>query len=69
MVNYLRDSAAFAEAMSGALPTVCTLLGSKQTSDVQEAIHFFVSAFEFGFLKVSKVNFLRLKVLFDLDCK
>ena len=52
-MNYLRDSADFAEAMSGALPTVCTLLGSKQTSDVQEAIHFFVSAFEFGFLKVS----------------
>ena len=24
------------------------LLGSKQTSDIQEAIEFFVSAFEFG---------------------
>ena len=32
------------------MPVVCTLLGSKQSSDVQEAINFFVSAFEFGLL-------------------
>merc|ERR1712223_292510 len=48
IVNYLKDSLNFATALNEALPVVCTLLGSKQSSDVQEAINFFVSAFEFG---------------------
>ena len=50
MVNYLRDSVNFASMMNEALPVVCMLLGSKQITDVQEAITFFVSAFEFGLL-------------------
>ena len=50
IVNYLKDSLNFATSLNEALPVVCTLLGSKQSSDVQEAINFFVSAFEFGLL-------------------
>ena len=50
IVNYLKDSLNFATTLNEALPVVCTLLGSKQSSDVQEAINFFVSAFEFGLL-------------------
>ena len=50
LVNYLRDSVNFASMMNEALPVVCMLLGSKQITDVQEAITFFVSAFEFGLL-------------------
>ena len=50
LVNYLKDSLAFTVTLNEALPTVCTLLGSKQISDVQEAINFFVTAFEFGLL-------------------
>ena len=48
LVNYLKDSMNFITGLNEALPTICTLLGSKQISDVQEAIGFFVSAFEFG---------------------
>ncbi len=48
LVTYLKDSLNFATELNEALPTVCTLLGSKQVSDVQEAISFFVAAFEFG---------------------
>ncbi len=51
LVDYLTDSVAFAESMNYALPTICTLLRSKQSSDILEAINFFVSAFEFGFVK------------------
>lgn len=50
MVDYLKDSLNFASALNEALPVICTLLGSKQISDVQEAINFFVTAFEFGLL-------------------
>ena len=50
LVNYLKDSLNFATTLNEALPTVATLLGSKQISDVQEAINFFVAAFEFGLL-------------------
>ena len=32
------------------MPVVAQLLGSKQSSDILEAIEFFVSAFEFGLL-------------------
>ena len=50
VVNYFKDCVAFGEELNKALPTVCLLLGSKQVSDVLEAINFFVSAFEFGVL-------------------
>lgn len=50
VVEYLKDSLNFATILNEALPVICTLLGSKQISDVQEAINFFVVAFEFGLL-------------------
>ena len=49
-VNYLKDSVRFAGEINKALPVVCKLLGSKQVTDVLEAIQFFVSAWEFGVL-------------------
>ena len=50
LVAYLHDSYQFANQINDALPVVCNLLGSKQSSDILEAIKFFVSAFEFGVL-------------------
>ena len=50
LVNYLKDSVNFAGMIDMALPVVCKLLGSKQVTDVLEAIQFFVSAWEFGVL-------------------
>ncbi len=38
----------FVEQITQAVPVVCQLLGSKSTTDVLEAIEFFVTAFEFG---------------------
>lgn len=50
LVLYLRDSHAFASSVYAAIPVVCQLLCSKQTSDILEAINFFVTAFEFQVL-------------------
>lgn len=50
LVSYLQDSVRFSEEVNKALPTVCLLLGSKHTTDILEAVNFFVSAFEFGVL-------------------
>ena len=75
IVNYLKDSLNFATTLNEALPVVCTLLGSKQSSDVQEAINFFVSAFEFGLLnammgvrKMLSLIFSRCVLTFDMVC-
>merc|ERR1719458_1782467 len=48
MVGYLRDSVKFSKIIHKALPVVAMLLGSKQSTEILEAIDFFVSAFEFG---------------------
>ena len=45
---YFRDSVKFSKIIHKALPVVAMLLGSKQSTDILEAIDFFVSAFEFG---------------------
>jgi condensin complex subunit 1 len=50
LVMYLEDSHAFASSVYEAIPMVCQLLCSKQTSDILEAIDFFVTAFEFHVL-------------------
>ncbi len=50
LVLYLKDSHAFASSVHAAIPVVCQLLLSKQTSDILEAIDFFVTAFEFDVL-------------------
>ena len=50
LVMYLKDSHAFASSVYAAIPMVCQLLCSKQTSDILEAIDFFVTAFEFDVL-------------------
>ena len=43
-----QDSIAFIEAMKLAIPTISKLLGSKSSTDVLEAVDFFVASSEFG---------------------
>ena len=50
LVQYLSDSVKFSKIIHKSLPVVAQLLGSKQSTDILEAIEFFVSAFEFGLL-------------------
>ncbi|XP_033119867.1 condensin complex subunit 1-like isoform X2 [Anneissia japonica] len=48
LVQYFKDCVAFASQLQEAVPIICQQLGSKATTDVMEAIGFFVTAFEFG---------------------
>ncbi|CAB4059470.1 YCS4 [Lepeophtheirus salmonis] len=50
IIAYLKDSVSFGKLMNDSLPIMCQLLGSKQSTDILEAIDFFVTAFEFGIL-------------------
>lgn len=50
VVAYLKDTYAFANSIHEAIPVVCQLLCSKHTSDVLEAVNFFVTAFQFDVL-------------------
>ncbi|KAK4295273.1 hypothetical protein Pmani_032152 [Petrolisthes manimaculis] len=50
LVVYLKDSVGFAKLIHKALPVMCQLLNSKQSSDILEAISFFITAYEFGML-------------------
>lgn len=43
-----QDSMMFAAQVQKSIPLLCQLLTSKTTSDVLEAIHFYVTAYEFG---------------------
>ena len=38
----------FTSSIQKCIPTICHLLGSKNVSDVLEAIDFFVTGYEFG---------------------
>ncbi|KAI1309383.1 Condensin complex subunit 1 [Halotydeus destructor] len=48
LVRYLKDCVKFAEQIQIAIPLVCSLLYSSSVTDVQEAIDFFVAAYQFG---------------------
>lgn len=48
LIQYLTDCVKFSKIIQESLPVVAQLLGSKQATDILEAIDFFVSAFEFG---------------------
>ncbi|XP_054165417.1 condensin complex subunit 1-like [Oppia nitens] len=48
LVKYLNDCIKFTEQIQIAIPLVSDLLMSKNITDVQEAIEFFVSAYKFG---------------------
>jgi condensin complex subunit 1 len=48
LVKYLSDCVKFTEQIQIAIPLVSDLLLSRNISDVQEAIEFFVSAYKFG---------------------
>ena len=43
-----QESLAFATTLQKAVPVISQLLGSKNLTDVMEAIEFFVTGFEFG---------------------
>ncbi|CAL1534663.1 unnamed protein product [Lymnaea stagnalis] len=62
LVNYLKNSLTFALQVQQCIPVVCQLLGSKNTTDVLEAIHFFVTAVEFG-VSAAVVGVRRMMVL------
>ncbi|XP_051865844.1 condensin complex subunit 1, partial [Pristis pectinata] len=47
LVQYLQDTLTFGEKIQGAIEIVSKLLGSKNPSVVQDAIHFFVTISEF----------------------
>lgn len=44
----IQESLAFATQLQAAVPVISQLLGSKNVTDVMEAIEFFVTGFEFG---------------------
>ncbi|GFO08346.1 hypothetical protein PoB_003485100 [Plakobranchus ocellatus] len=48
LVQYLKNSLTFALQVQECIPVICQLLGSKNTTDILEAIAFFVTAVEFG---------------------
>lgn len=48
LVQYLKESLAFATQLQNSVPIISQLLGSKNVTDVFEAIEFFVTGFEFG---------------------
>ena len=48
LFNLHQDYVDFHAQMENSIPVICQLLGSKTTSDVSEAINFFVTAYEFG---------------------
>ncbi|CAH1774609.1 unnamed protein product [Owenia fusiformis] len=48
LVQYLKDCMIFTGQVQQAIPVICQLLGSKNTTDILEAMEFFVTAFEFG---------------------
>ncbi|PVD36929.1 hypothetical protein C0Q70_03922 [Pomacea canaliculata] len=62
LVQYLKNSLAFAGQIQEAVPIICQLLGSKNTSDVFEAIEFFVTSYEFG-VSAAIVGIRRMLVL------
>ena len=43
-----QESLAFANTLQKAVPVISQLLGSKNLTDIMEAIEFFVTGFEFG---------------------
>lgn len=47
-VRYLTDSLEFTSSMRLCVPVITQLLGSKNSTDVIESLHFLTSAFEFG---------------------
>ncbi|GFR90044.1 condensin complex subunit 1 [Elysia marginata] len=48
LVQYLKNSLTFAVQVQECIPIICQLLGSKNTTDILEAINFLVTATEFG---------------------
>ncbi|XP_065194710.1 condensin complex subunit 1-like [Sycon ciliatum] len=54
IVKYLADAVIFSEKMQNAIPILCQLLGSKSTTDIMEAVEFFVAAHQFGLAAASQ---------------
>ncbi|BFZ23473.1 hypothetical protein BsWGS_26512 [Bradybaena similaris] len=62
LVQYLKNSLTFAYQVQQCIPVICQLLGSKNVTDVLEAVQFFVTAVEFG-LSAGVVGLRRMMAL------
>ncbi|XP_035829509.1 condensin complex subunit 1, partial [Aplysia californica] len=62
LVQYLKNSLTFASQVQQCIPVICQLLGSKNSSDVLEAVQFFVTAVQFG-VSAAQVGVRRMLVL------
>ncbi|CAG5117955.1 unnamed protein product [Candidula unifasciata] len=62
LVQYLRNSLTFARQVQQCIPVICQLLGSKNVTDVLEAVQFFVTSVEFG-LSAGIVGLRRMMAL------
>ena len=63
LLIYLRDIITVTKYLKAAVPLVCTLLYSKNIQDVQEAINFLVTAYEFGIKEEAQVGLRKMIIL------
>ena len=63
LVHFIRDLIKITEQIKISLPLVCSLLHSKNIQDVQEAVEFFVTAYEFGLKEDSAVGIRNMILL------
>lgn len=67
-VNYLRDTIAFTTQITKAIPITTDMLCSKNVTDIQEAIDFFVHCHEFG-IDEALIGFKRMISLINVQEK
>lgn len=67
-VNYLQDAIAFTRQITKAIPITSELLCSKNVTDIQEAIDFFVHCHEFG-IDEALIGFKRMITLINVQEK
>lgn len=67
-VTYLQDAIAFTKLIHKAIPITAELLQSKNVTDIQEAIDFFVNCHEFG-IDEALVGFKRMILLINVQEK
>lgn len=67
-VNYLRDAITFTRQIHKAIPITTEMLNSKNITDIQEAIDFFVQCHEFG-IDEALIGFKRMILLINVQEK
>ncbi|XP_015795980.1 condensin complex subunit 1 [Tetranychus urticae] len=63
LIRYLEDIMKVTRYLKSSVPLVCTLLYSKNIQDVQEAINFLVTAYEFGIKEEAEVGLRKMIIL------